>query len=164
MRKIVVLAAMLLAPGMTALPAEAGERGPGFRHFPSHFGPPQVWRHGKGFHFGQPRHFEPRHFGHDRHFRPRHFAHSGAFLKFRGNDFGFRFGTVPHFKPRHFGPHVRPQHFVKRHHFGFVKPHHFGRHHHRPPALTFARPSHSKPEGFSRHHHEPWRGRSHRRW
>jgi hypothetical protein len=157
MRKIVLLAAMLIAPGFAALPVEAGERGPGFRHFPSHFGaPPQVWRHGNGFHFGQPRHVKPRHFGHQRPFRPRHFAHSGAFLKFRGNDFGFRLGTVPHFKPRHLVPHVRPHHFVK--------PHHFRRHHHRPPALTFARPSNFKPWGFSQRHHKSWPGRSHRRW
>jgi len=157
MRKIVLLAAMLLAPGFATLPAAAGDRGPGFRHAPSHFGAPKVWRHGKGFHpghFGKHRDFKPRHFGHHRHFRPRHFAHSGTFLKFHDGSFGFKLGTVPHFKRHHFVPHVRPHHLVK--------PHHFRRHHHRPPALTFARPSHFKPWGFSQRHHKSWRGRSHR--
>jgi len=159
MRRIVLLAAMLIAPGFAALPAEAGDRGPGFRHFPRHVGaPPHFWRDGKRFqpgHFGQQRHFKPRQFGHQRHFRPRHFAHSGAFLKFHDDNFGFTLGTVPHFKPRQFG-HDRPYHFVK--------PHHFRRHHHRPPALTFARPSNFKPWGFSQRHHKSWPGRSHRRW
>ena len=156
MRKIVLLAAMLIAPGLAALPAEAGDRGPGFRHAPPHVGAaPHVWRHGKSFHpghFRHHRHVSPRHFGHHRHFRPRHFAHSGAFLKFHDGSFGFRLGTVPHFKRHHFVPHVGPHHFVK--------PHHFRRHHHRPPALTFARPSHFKPWGFSQRHHKGWRGRS----
>jgi hypothetical protein len=162
MRKIVLLAAMLVAPGFAALPAEAGDRGPGFRHFSPHLGAPHAWRHGNWSNPVHFRHVGPRHFGHSRHFPPRH--HSGAFLKFHGGDFGFRLGSVPHFKPRHFVPHARPHHFVERHHFGFAKPHHFRRHHHRPPALTFARPSHFKPWGFSQHHHKSWRGRSHRRW
>jgi hypothetical protein len=148
MRKIVLLAAMLIAPGFAALPAEAGDRGPGFRNFPPHLGAPA-----HAFHPGHFRHFKPRHFGHHRHVRPRHFAHSGAFLKFHDGSFGFRLGTVPRFK-HHVVPHVRPHHFVT--------PHHFRRHHHRPPVLTFARPSHLKPWGFSRHHHKSWRGRSHR--
>lgn len=155
MRKIVLLAAMLLAPAFAAAPAEAGDRGPGFRHFSPHVGaPPHVWRHGKSFHSRGHRDFKPRHFGHHRHFRPRHFAHSGVFLKLHDGSFGFKLGTAPHFKPRHFVPHVRPHHFVK--------PHHFRRHHHRPPALTFARPTHFKPWGFSQRHHKSWRGRSHR--
>ena len=143
MRKIVLLAAMLLAPGFAAAPAEAGDRGPGFRHFSPHFGAPaHVWRQGRWFH--------REHFRHHRHFRPRHFAHSGVLLKFHHDGFGFRFGAPRHFKPHHFVPHFRPHH-------------HFRRHHHRPPALTFARPSHFKPWGFSRHHHNTWRDRSHRR-
>ena len=145
MRKIVLLAAMLIVPGLMAGPAAAGDRGPGFRHFPPHVGaPPHVWRQGRWF---QPGRFDP-----PRHFQPRRFGHSGAFLKFHDGSFGFRFGTPRHFKPFHFVP---PH---------FAKPHHFGRHHHRPPALTFARPSHFKPWGFSQRHHKSWRGRSHRRW
>jgi hypothetical protein len=85
MRKIVLLAAMLIAPGIAAPPAEAGERG-------------------RGHHFSAP----PA-FGHHRHVLPRHFGHRGGGVAFqyRSGGFGYRHGRPTFVRP----PHVwRPPH------------------------------------------------------
>ena len=141
MRRFLMLAAMLIAPAMAPQPAEAGDRGHGFRHSPPPlFTQPRFSHYGKPFHFGH-RPVIPRHFGHPRPVMPRHFGHSrGTVLfKFHSGGFGFKHGLLPP-----------------------ARPHHFHRPHHRAPALTFGRPSHVKDWGFSRSHHKSWRGRSHR--
>ena len=89
MRKV-VLAAVVAALAMASQPAEARDRGFGFRHFSGHAGPKLHLRHhGLKFHhggvFGKHRPFKSRHFG--------HFAH---------RSFSSKFGHVPRFKPRHF--------------------------------------------------------------
>lgn len=128
MRKIVVLAVMLIAPGMAPQSAEAADRRPGFGNFPPHsFSQPHFARHGSrshGGHFGPPRHFQPRHFGH----------FGGSVLRFHNRGLGFRFGNLPH---------VRPPHFAR---------------HHRAPFLTFGHLPQVSPWGFSQRHHQVWRG------
>jgi hypothetical protein len=156
MRKMILLAAVVAALAMASQPAEARERGFGFRHFSGHAGPKLHLRerglkvHHGGV-FGKHGPFKSRHFGHFGHrsfsskfghvprFKPRnfgHFAQGGLVLKFGDGDFVLRFGHVPHFKHRHFG---------HRHHhhgllFGFDLPWQF-------------RPWHDR--GFAlRHRHE----------
>jgi hypothetical protein len=141
MRKMVVLAAVVAALAMASQPAEAGDRGFGFRHFPGHAGPKLHMRH-PGFKFhhggfvGKPREFKSRHFGHFGHrgfsskfghvprFKPRHFGHfaeGGLVLKFGDGDFVLRFGHVMPFKHRHFSHrHHHPGLF-----FGFDQPRRF---------------------------------------
>ena len=135
MRKVVVLAAVVAALAMESQPAEARDRGFGFRHFSGHAAPKLHLRH-QGFKFyhggslGKPRPLKSRHFrrfdqrgfafrfGHHSHFKPRHFGHfrhPGLVLKFGDGDFVLRFGDVPHFKHRHFG-HKHGRHGVF---FGF---------------------------------------------
>jgi hypothetical protein len=137
MCKMVVLVAVVAALGMASQPAEARDRGFGFRHVSGHAGPKLHMRH-HGFKFhhggfvGKHRPFKSRHFGHfgDRgfafkfghvpRFKPRHFGHfgqGGLVLKFSDGDFVLRFGNVP-FKHRHFGhKHHHPGLF-----FGFDQP------------------------------------------
>jgi hypothetical protein len=78
MRKIVLLAAMLIAPGIAAPPAEAGERG-------------------RGHHFSAP----PA-FGHHRPVQPRHFGHRGVVVfQYRSGGFGYRHGRPTFVRPPH---------------------------------------------------------------
>lgn len=91
MRKIVLLAAMLIAPGMAAEPAEAGGRG----------------------HHGQHQ-FAPPAFSHHRYVQPRHFGHRGsvAVFKFHNRSFGVRHGRPTFVRPPHFRtPHVWRPHY-----------------------------------------------------
>jgi hypothetical protein len=111
MRKILMIAAMLIAPGMAAGQAEAGDRGPGFRHAPPplHAQPHFVPR-GKAFHGRQFSHYRPA--------PPRRFGHSGGVVVFRFNGGGFGHRPAP-----------------------YVKAHHFSGYHHRPvPAFGYRRP------------------------
>ena len=89
MRKIMLLAAMLIAPGVAAEPAEAG--GLGYGHH--QFAPPA--------------------FNHHRYVRPPHFGHRGsvAVFRFDNSRFGFRHSRPTFVRP----PHFRPPH-VWRHH------------------------------------------------
>ena len=140
MRKIVLLAAMLIVPGLMAGPAAAGDRGPGFRHSPPHIGAkPHFSHHGKWFH--------GRHFGPPRHFRPPHVGRPGGVVvfKFHQGGFGFKRGTFAPVRPPHFRPpHFRPPHY-------------------RPPVLTFGHAPHFKSWAAGRDHHRAWRGRPHHR-
>jgi hypothetical protein len=83
MRKIMLLAAVVAASWMLSQPAEARDRGFGFRHFSGHAAPKLHLRH-HGFKFhhggfvGKPRAFKSRHFG--------HFGHRG---------FSSNFGHAP---------------------------------------------------------------------
>jgi hypothetical protein len=141
MCKIMLLSAIVAVLGMAWLPAEARDRGFGFRHFSGHAGPKLHLRHhGPKFHhggfLGKPRPFKSRHFGHfdhpgftfkfghAPHFNPRHFGHfrqRGLVLKFGDGDFVLRFGHMPHFKHHHFGHrHHHPDLF-----FGFDQPRQF---------------------------------------
>jgi hypothetical protein len=121
MRKVLMLAVMLIAPALLPERAEAGDRGHGFRHAPSHFGAgrhfshPGKWLHGRSF--SQHRHFWPRHFGH---------SAGRVVLQFHSGGHGFKFGHRP-----------------------FFKPHHVFRH--RAPVLTFGHQQFLKPWGFSHH-------------
>jgi hypothetical protein len=127
MRKILMLAAMLAAVGIAPQPAEAGDRGFGFRHFSGHAGAKfHRPHHGLKFHrrglFGKHRQFEPRHFG--------HFGHRGFVLKFGVGDLRFRFGHVPRFERHLFGHRHghgglilrfgQPRHLAPWHHRGFA--------------------------------------------
>jgi hypothetical protein len=137
MCKMVVLAAVVAALAMASQPAEARDRGFGFRHFSGHAAPKLHLRHhGFKFHhggvFGKDGPFKSRHFGHFGHFprlKPRHFGHfgqGGLVLKFGDGDVVLRFGHVP-FKHRHFGHrHQHPGLF-----FGFDQPRRFRRWHDR---------------------------------
>jgi hypothetical protein len=137
MCKMVVLAAVVAALAMASQPAEARDRGFGFRHFSGHAAPKLHLRHhGFKFHhggvFGKDGPFKSRHFGHFGHrgfsskfghfprFKPRHFGHfgqGGLVLKFGDGDVVLRFGHVP-FKHRHFSHrHHHPGLF-----FGFDQP------------------------------------------
>jgi hypothetical protein len=137
MRKVVVLAAVVAALAMASQPAEARDRGFGFRHFSGHAGPKLHLRHhGLKFHhggvIGKHHPFKSRHFGHRGFsskfghvppFKPRHFGHfsqHGLVLKFGDGDLVLRFGHVP-FKHRHFSHrHPDPGLF-----FGFDQPRRF---------------------------------------
>ena len=137
MRRIILVSAIIAAVGLASQPAEARDRGFGFRHFSGHAGPKLHLRHhGLKFHhggvFGKHGPFKSRHFGHFGHrgfsskfghfprFKPRHFGHfgrGGLVLKFSDGDVVLRFGHVP-FKHRHFGHrHHHPGLF-----FGFDQP------------------------------------------
>jgi hypothetical protein len=76
MRKIVMLAAMLIAPAMGTESAQAGDRGHGFHHS------------------------APPAFAHQRHFQPPRFGHRGSVVvfKYRG---GFRHGPPASARPSH---------------------------------------------------------------
>jgi hypothetical protein len=136
MRRIMLIAAITAALGMATQPAEARDRGFGFRYFSGHASPKLHPRHhALKFHhgslFGKPRPFKSRHFG--------HFRHPGLVLKFGDGDFVLRFGHVPHSKHRHFG---------RRHHhdwlfFGFDQPRRFGRWHDRDFAFADRRGLHA---------------------
>ena len=137
---MVVLAAVGAALAMASQPAEARDRGFGFRHFSGHAAPKLHLRHhGFKFHqgsvFGKHRPFKSRHFGHFGHrgFSSK-FGHvprfGGLVLKFGDGDFVLRFGRVP-FKHRHFSHrHHHPGLF-----FGFDQPRQFRPCHDRGVAL-----------------------------
>ncbi|MGH6905262.1 MAG: hypothetical protein ACREIR_21285 [Geminicoccaceae bacterium] len=98
MRAIVIFAAVLAAMAMAPQPAEAGDRGVGFRHF----SPPA------GAKFHRPHHglkFAHRGFvGKHPQFKPRHlhhFRHGGLVLKFGAGDFVLKFGHVRRFGQKH---------------------------------------------------------------
>ena len=127
MRPIVLLVAVVAALGMEPQPAEARDRGSGFRQFSGHAGPKLHLRHhGLKFHHGRfvgtPRAFKSRHFGNFDHgglaarfgdappFKLRHFGQGGFVLKFSNGDFVLKFGRRPHFKGHAFSH--------KRHHQG----------------------------------------------
>ena len=127
MRPIVLLVAVVAALGMEPQPAEARDRGFGFRQFSGHAGPKLHLRQpGLKFHqgrfVGQPRAFKPRHFGHFDQgglaarfghappFKLRHFGQGGFVLKFSNGDFVLKFARKPHFKGHAFAH--------KRHHQG----------------------------------------------
>ena len=94
MRKVLMLAVMLLTPAIVPEPAAAGDRGHGFRHAPSHadakrhFSHHGKWLHGRSF--SPPRHVAPRHFGH---------AGGWVVPRFHGGGPGFKFGHGPYVKP-----------------------------------------------------------------
>ena len=137
MRKIVMLAAMLAALGLPLQPAEAGDRGFGFRHFSGQ----------TGAKFHRPHHGLKFHHrglvGKHRHFKPRHFGHFGGFVfKFGDGDLVFKFGHVPRFKRRHFGHGHGHSGLI----FRFVQPRHLDPWHHRSFAFRMHR--HDAPEHF----------------
>jgi hypothetical protein len=159
MRRIMLIAAITAALGMATQPAEARDRGFGFRHFSGPASPKLHPRHhGLKFHHGSflgtPRPFKSRHFGHFDHrgfaskfghvphFKPRHFR-GGLVLKFGDGDFVLRFGHVPHFKHRHLGRRHHhqglflgfdlPRQFRPWHHRGFVFEDRHGLQAHRQP-------------------------------
>jgi hypothetical protein len=95
MREIMLLSAIVTVLGMAWLPAEARDRGFGFRHFSGQVGQKLHLRHpGRKFHhgglLGKPR-------------SSRHFGQGSLVLKFGDGDFVLRFGHMPHFKRHHFG-------------------------------------------------------------
>lgn len=149
MRRSVILAAMLAAWAMAPQPAEAGDRGFGFRHFAPHAGAKfHRPHHGPEFHhrgfFGKQRHFRPP-FG--------QFGHRGLVLKFGDGSFAFKFGHVPHpklhrFKHRHrhgglFFGFDRSRPFGPLQHRGFV----LKDRGHRPGHLRDLRPRVPRSEG-----------------
>jgi hypothetical protein len=97
MRKVLMLAAMLIVPALAPEPVQAGDRGHGFRHAPSHFGAgkhfshPGKWAHGRSF-------SHPRHFGH---------SSGRVVLRFHSGH-GFTFGHRPFVKPHHVFRHRAP--------------------------------------------------------
>jgi hypothetical protein len=120
MRPILLLVAVVAALGMEPQPAEARDRGFGFRQFSGHFGPKLHLRHhGLKFHHGrfvrQPQAFKSRHFGHFDHggfaarsghgprLKLRHFGQGGLVLKFDHGAFVLKSGQKPRFKGHHFG-------------------------------------------------------------
>ena len=120
MRTVTLLVAVVAMLGMEAPPAEARDRGFGFRQFSAHPGPKlQLRHHNLKFHHGRfvgtPRAFKSRPFGHFDHgglaarfghappFKLRHFGQGGFVLKFSNGDFVLKFGRRPHFKGHHFG-------------------------------------------------------------
>jgi len=142
MGKIMLLAAIVAALGMASQPAEARDRGFGFRHFSGHAGPKlHLRQHGLKFHhgsfFGKPRPFKSRHFG--------DFDHRG---------FAFRLGHVPRFKPRHFGRFGQGGLVLKFSdgdvvlrfgHVPFTHPHLSHRRHHRDLFFRFDQPRQFRP-------------------
>lgn len=175
MRMIGIIAAMLTALGMAPQPAEAGERGIGFRHFSPHAGAKFARpHHGAKFHhrgiFAKQRHLSPhagarfarphhgarfdhrRIFAKQRHFKSRHlrdFDPDGLVLKFGDGGFALKFGHIPHFTPDRF----EHRHGHRRPFFGFDRPGSFKPWDH---GFTSREDRHGGPEHLKRFgHHLP---------